>query len=60
MENLRKEAQGLPVGLDSMIKKEVIEARAQGVEQILRTPEAFIKDLDDTIEQMTEESDPQE
>jgi len=57
MDNLRKEARSLPPTLDNMIYKETIEAQARGVEQILRTPEAFIKDLTNTIDTLTEESE---
>jgi len=52
--NLRKEAQNMPISLDALIVKESIEAQARGVEQILNTPEAFIKDLTYTIEKITD------
>lgn len=59
--NLQKEADGMPFGLDSMLQRESVRARALGVEQILNTPEGFINDLTDTIDALNEEiNGPQE
>lgn len=55
IENLRKEARALPTSLDNMLLRETIEAQAKGVEQILKTPEAFIADLTETIDALAEQ-----
>lgn len=58
--NLMKEAEALPYGLDAMLCREAIRARADGVRQILETPQAFIEDLTNTIETLNAEISPQE
>jgi hypothetical protein len=49
------EAEGMPFGLDSMLQREAVRARALGIEQILKTPASFIADLTDTIDALNEE-----
>lgn len=55
IKNLMQEAEALPFGLDSMLQRECIRARAQGVEQLIKTPESFIEDLTDTIDALDRE-----
>jgi hypothetical protein len=55
-----QEAENLPMGLDSMIQREMIRERSRGVEQLIRTPDSFIQDLTDTIDALSEEINPQE
>lgn len=53
--NLMQEAEQLPLGLDSMIQREMIRSKGQGVEQLIQTPYSFIEDLTETIDALSEE-----
>ena len=40
----------LALGLDHMIKKELLRTESYGIELVLRLPELFLKEVDDIID----------
>lgn len=60
MDNLDKEADSLPIGLDNLILKESLRARRKGIEDFILVPHVIIEDLTtsiDALQQLIDEAE---